>query len=145
MTRVVICAVLALGWLGFRHGALPALPVLTPAAAPIAELTAVAKGMSKDDRAALEQTYSILSRSIAANPAVDPVFPDTASVRRAHRAALLSVWKGVMKNDTGKYPGLKESLEGYLDKSLGLEDVALNPTLQETVSKTFSDMSAHFR
>lgn len=146
MTRLALCVALAVGWLVFRHAPIPAIVTpAAPAAVPIAELSAVAATVSKADRAALSETYLILSRSIAANPAVDPVFPDTAAVRRAHRAALLAVWKGVMGNDTGKYPGLKEALEGYLDKALGREEVILNPGLQETVAKTFSDMSAHFR
>lgn len=142
MNRTVLCLLLGLGWLAVRHA--PAV-VPVPAVKPLSEVAAMGAKMTADDRAALSETYAILSRSIAANPPEEPVFPDTASVRRAHRAALLAVWKGAMGNDAGKYPGLRESLEGYLHNSLGMDDVPLNPELQARVVKTFSDISASLK
>lgn len=142
MTRLALCLALAIGWAAYRQGG---LPIPKAPGAQVAELVTVAKGMSQADRSALEQTYAILARTIEANPAIDPVFSDTGSVRRAHRAALLAVWRGVLGNQPGKYPGLREALEGVLSKNLGDDDVALSPTLQEKAVATLTSISQHFR
>lgn len=142
MNRAILCVVLAVGWLAVKYAPhIDGVPIVRP----IGELAELAKQMTPDDRAALSETYAILSRAVAANPAVDPVFPDVASIRRAHRAALLATWAGVMGNQPGKYPGLREALEGFLDRSAGDADVLLNPHLQEQIAKTFLDMSASLR
>jgi len=142
MTRLALCLALAVGWVAYRQGgiSIPRVPGVQ-----VAELVSVAQGMTPADRGALEQTYAILARTIAANPAIDPVFPDTGSVRRAHRAALLAVWRGVLGNQPGKYPGLREALEGVLSKTLGDDDVALSPPLQEKAVAALTSISQHFR
>jgi len=138
VNRALICLVLAVAYAGYRYAPpQPAAPVVVPHP----EVAGLAKQMTATDRAALRETYAILSRSIAANPETDPVFPDTASVRRAHRAALLAVWRGVLGNEPGKYAGLREGLEGYLTNALGDADVPLTPELQARVAKTFLNIS----
>lgn len=138
MNRVLICLVIALGYVLFRE---PVGPVTKPRG-PVAT---IASKMTPDDRAALSVAYETLGRSIKANPVDEPVFPDTAAVRRAHRAALLCVWQGAMANQPGKYPGLREALEGEVEGSLGLDEVPLNPELQRRVADTFLTISASLK
>lgn len=143
MNRLLLCLLLCVGYVAMRFvGFNTDKPVVVNANDSVAQ---VARSMSADDRKSLSQAYLILSRSIAANPQEDPVFPDTESVRRAHRAALLVVWKGVLGNEAGKYPGLREALEGELEKQLGNGDVPLNPDLQRSVAAAFASFSASLR
>jgi hypothetical protein len=101
--------------------------------------------MTASDRAAMSDAYGILSRSVAANPTLEPVFPDTAAVRRAHRAALLYVWAAVLQNKAGDVPGLREALEQAIASRIGTEDIPLNPELQKDTAKAFADLAASFR
>ena len=59
--------------------------------------------------------------------------------------SLLVVWRGVFDNEPGKYPDLREAVEGEVERALGLADVPLNPALQQQVAKTFTSISASFR
>lgn len=147
-TRIIVCLVLAVGYAAYRGGvSLPPLPVpaVVPAAKPFPEVAAAAAGLTAGDRESLAQAYDILSRSVAANPEVEPVFVDTASIRKAHRAALLTVWRGVLDNKEGQVPGLRAALEGALQGRVGVEDVPLNPTLQRTAAQAFADLAASLR
>ncbi len=145
-TRIIICVVLAVGYAAYRGGVpLPAVPVIVPVERPFPEVAAAAAGLTAGDRESLAQAYDILSRSVAANPKVEPVFVDTASIRKAHRAALLVVWRGVLDNKEGQVPGLRSALEGALQGRVGVEDVPLNPTLQEAAAKAFADLAASLR
>ena len=87
MNRILLCAVIALGYILFRESP-------EQDAKPVVGLAAYAKKMASADRAGLSQAYGILGRSVEADPESEPVFVDTAAVRRAHRAALLVVWRG---------------------------------------------------
>jgi hypothetical protein len=146
MKRILLVAALGIGYVVFRTGAIPAIPAPTPTpAVAFPDVAAVAKKMRADDRAALADTYLILSRSVAANPTLEPVFPDTAAVRRAHRAALLYVWAAVLQNRAGDVPGLREALEQSIASRIGTEDVPLNPELQQDTAKAFADLATSFR
>lgn len=120
-------------------------PGPTPVTTPVEGLSEYRGRLTRDERAALSQAYDILSRSVAANPAVDPVFPDTTALRAAHRAALLCVWRGVLDNDPGKYQGLREALEGAVESRIGKDDIPLNPALQQEAAKAFADIAASLR
>jgi len=162
MNRVIWCALIAAAFfVGTRLHAPPApapapipaptpVPPPKPAPAPpvirpIPELTPLADAMTADDRQVLADAYQIISRSIAANPIDDPVFPTTGAVREAHRAALLCVWRGVLGNTPGKYPGLREGLEGAIGRVVGTDDVLLTPTIQQKAAKVFLDISDTLR
>jgi hypothetical protein len=101
--------------------------------------------MTAADRAAMSEAYGILSRSVAANPTLEPVFPDTAAVRRAHRAALLYVWAAVLVNKAGDVPGLREALESAVASRIGTDDVPLNPEIQKDAASAFADLAASLR
>jgi hypothetical protein len=101
--------------------------------------------MTPDDRKGFSEAYAILARAVAANPTADPVFPDTPSVRRAHRAAIEVVNRGVLNNNINKYPGLGDALEEAVTQGVGKEDVPLNPFLQQQVVKAFTDISASLK
>lgn len=143
MNRWLLCLILAAGYLAYR-----AQPAVIPAVIPVIvgrpfpDVAAKAAALTPQQRKDLSQTYAILGRSVAADPAEDRVFPDTAAVRRAHRAALLFVYKGVMQGATGAAPGLREALEGSLDARIGGGDIPMNPTLQAETAKAFADLSA---
>lgn len=143
MNRLLLCVTLAVVYVSVRMSAFHTgdrtVVNVNDAVAQQARL------MSAEDKKSLSEAYLILSRSIAANPADDPVFPDTESVRRAHRAALLCVWAGVMGNTAGKYPDLREVLEGELEKQLGSGDVPLNPDLQRATAAAFASISASLK
>lgn len=146
--RIVIALVAALLYGGWRvlpqvQNVIPPVPVVSPA--PFQQIAVLAAGMSAGDRAAMRDAYSTLSRAVAADPDEDPTFVDVAAVRRAHRAALLVVWRGALDNKPGEVPGLREALEGALSSRVGADDVPLNPALRAETAKAFSDIAASFR
>jgi hypothetical protein len=147
-TRLLACVVLALAYGAYRLA--PSLSIPLPLAAPAVAVPfegvgKLAAGMSQGDRVAMREAYLILSRSVREDPAEDPVFIDTAAVRRAHRAALLTVWKGVLDNKTGEIPGLKEALEGAVNARIGSGDIPMNPSLKGETAKAFEDIAASVR
>jgi hypothetical protein len=142
--RTILCILLAVAYAGWRYA--PAVvPVVAPAAVTFPEVASAAARMSREDRAALAEAYQILSRSVANNPASEPVFNSTADVRKGHRAAMLVVWKGVLQNREGEVPGLREALEGAVDGRIGDSDVPLNPSLQATAAQAFADVASSLR
>ena len=145
--RLLACIVLALAYGGYRLAPLiPSLPIPAPGVAvPFDEIAKLTARMNQDDRVAMREAYLILSRSVKEDPATDPVFIDTAAVRRAHRAVLLTVWKGVLSNQTGEIPGLKEALEGAVNARIGSGDIPMNPSLKGETSKAFEDIAASVR
>lgn len=120
----------------------PVTPVAPVVVAPFADLADIARKLSREDRQSLRDAYATLSRAVAADPPDDPVMVDTAAVRRAHRAALLFVWRGVLGNQAGEVAGLREALESALDQRIGGEEVPMNPALRATAAKAFDDISA---
>jgi hypothetical protein len=138
MSRLLLCLLIAVGYIAVRNPGKSEVK-------PIAGLAAYARNMTAAERSGLSQSYAIVGRAIEGNPAEEPVFPDTASVRRAHRAALLMIWKGAFENEPGKYPGLREALEGEVARALGDADVPLNPTLQQQAAQTFLDISTSLK
>jgi len=148
MNRVLIALALAIVYAVFRFAPIPSLPIPTPtpaSAVAFPDVAAVAQKMSAGDRSALAAAYLILSRSVDANPTIEPVFPDTAAVRRAHRAALLYVWAAVLNNKAGEVPGLREALESAIASRIGTEDIPLNPENQKEAAKAFADLAASLR
>ncbi len=148
MKRAILAAAIGVAYILWRVGMPTVLPAPTPTptpSAPFSDVAALAASMAAEDRIALAQAYEILSRSIAANPVNEPVFPDTAAVRRAHRAALFYVWGAVLKNKAGEVAGLREALEGAVAQRIGTDDVPLNPELQKDTAKAFADLASSFR
>lgn len=144
MNRTLICLVLAVAFAAYRwQGSVP-VPVVVPDAVPAGDLVAIARQMDRADRTAMADAYTILARSLAGDPESEPVFDTTAAVRAGHRAALLTVWKGVLGNKPGKYPGLREQLEGVLDKRIGLDDVPLNQGVRQEAVRAFQEIAAAF-
>jgi hypothetical protein len=139
MNRFLLCLVIALGYVAFRG------TTLTPVAPIIPGVSDRFSQLSMQDRRALSETYEIIAKTIAANPVDEPVFTDLDDVRRAHRAALLSVWRGVLGNQPGKYPGLREALESYVDQQLGSADVPLSPAVQQQAVDAFQKLSASLK
>lgn len=144
--NVLIAILLAVGYAMFR--AAPQLPIpVTPAPAPpvvvpFSDIATIAQRLSREDKAALRDAYATLSRAVEADPPSDPVMVDTSAVRRAHRAALLFVWRGVLSNQAGEVAGLREALEAALDQRIGSEEVPMNPALREAAAKAFGDIAA---
>lgn len=147
-SRILICAVIAIAYGAYRFAPLidgPHVVPPPPAVVPFNDVAAAAAKLTADDKAAMRVAYETLSRSIAADPAADPVFLDTAAVRRAHRAALLVVWKGLLDNKTGEVTGLREALEAAVNGRIGAADVPLNPSLKAEAAKAFADIAASMR
>lgn len=145
MNRTVICLVLACLYLAARPHAGAVVRPVVPSAAPIKEVADVAAKMSREDRAAMSDAYSLFSKAVAADPADDSVFQDVAALRRAHRAILLSVWRGLLDNDPGKVPGMREAVEGAFDQRIGSDDVLLNPSLKQSAAKALADIAASLK
>lgn len=146
--RIIACVLAAaLYWAYTKAPSIdPPQPTpVVPAAITVPALAKFLPVVSREDRSALADAYEILKRSVAASPASEPVFPTVGSVRNAHRAALLCVWRGVLGNQPGKYPGLAEALEGVLTERLGKDDIPLNPALQQEAAKAFGDIAATLR
>lgn len=140
-SRLAVFLVAALAYGGYR-----VYPHLAPAvqvsqAAPFTDLAKVAASMSRHDKANLRDAYETLSKAVAADPDEDPVFVDTPAVRRAHRAALLFVWRGVLSNQAGEVPGLREALEGAVDSRIGSSEIPMNPALRAEAAKAFHDIA----
>ncbi len=144
--NVIAALLLAIGYAMFRLAPSVPLPAPAPAPAPVVapftDLAGIAQRLSREDRQALRDTYLVLSRSVASDPETDPVFIDTPAVRRAHRAALLVVWRGVLSNQAGEVAGLREALESALTERIGSEEVPLNPALRATTAKALDDIAA---
>jgi hypothetical protein len=141
VNRLLLCLLIGVGYLFVRDGETASRPTVKP----IGVLAERARALTKEERAGLSEAYAILARSIESNPEADPVYPDCAAVRRAHRAAIQVVWHGVFGNQPGKYPGLREAIEGEVERGLGTADVPLTPALQQQAAKTFSDISASLK
>jgi hypothetical protein len=143
VNHLLLVAVLVLAALLYRahqqQGPQPPRPE------PALGLAGYAQRMSKSERAAMTEAYQILSRAVAADPVDEPVFATTQSLREAHRAALLVVWRGVLANAPGKYPGLREELEGAIEKQVGIEDVPMTPTIQGQAVKALADIASQFK
>ena len=86
--------------------------------------------------------YAALSRAVEADPASDPVMPTTASLRLAHRAGLLFLWRGALGNQPDKYPSLRVGIEGVLTDAIGEADVPLNPAIKQDAASCFSTVAA---
>lgn len=145
MTRFALIAAVALAYGAWRLA--PRLPSVIPAppaptSAPFQAVAELAARLNAEDRDALHKAYTTLSRAVAEDPAADPVFIDTAAVRRSHRAALLFVWKGVLSNKTGEVEGLKDALEQAVNSRIGNADIPVNPQLKADASKAFADIAA---
>lgn len=139
MNRLLLCLVIAFGYVAVRGS-------LSPSVAPnIPGVSEKFASVSSADRQALSEAYAIIANTVAANPADEPVFTDLGDVRRAHRAALLSVWRGVLGNQPGKYPGLREALESYVDQQVGSADVPLSPPVQQQAVDAFQKLSASLK
>lgn len=143
--RFIAAVVLALAYGAYRLAPMVPVVVAPPSVAPFESVGKLTAGMSQEDRVAIRQAYTILARSVKEDPAEDPVFLDTAAVRRAHRAALLTVWKGVLNNKTGEVPGLREALEGAVNARIGTGDIPLNPALKGEAAKAFEDIAGSVR
>lgn len=148
VTRLTLIAVIALAYGAWRIS--PSIPAVIPSptpsvAVPFESIGKLSSSLNQDDRVALREGYLVLSRAVAADPPSDPVFIDTAAVRRAHRAALLCVWKGVLDNKTGEVAGLKEALESSLNARIGANDIPMNSQLRADTAKAFADIAASIR
>lgn len=145
--RITLCVLLALGYMAYRNGyvTIPVKPVVVIPVEPATGLEGYAKRMTPEERAAVRDFYAMLGRSIAIDPEVEPVFPDTAAVRKAHRAGMLMVWRGALGNDPGKYPGLREEIESALATAMGTDDVPMNAQRKADVSKAFTAVSEAFQ
>lgn len=143
MNRTLVCLVLAVAFAAYRWQESPPPPVV-PDVVPAGDLAVIARKMDRTDRTVMAQAYTILARSLAGDPENEPVFDTTAKVRAGHRAALLTVWKGVLGNQPGKYPGLREQLEGVLEKRIGLDDVPLNQGVRQEAVRAFQEIAAAF-
>ena len=98
--------------------------------------------VSSGDRDTLGKFYAGFARAVAADPADEPVLRQTEDVRRAHRAALLFLWRGMAGNQPDKYAGLSDGLSGVLSEALGSGDVPLNPTIRKATEECFTKVSS---
>ena len=141
--RMVACAAMAGAYLVYRHGGgelrVPLIP--TPVVARVEELVELAKTMNSQDKRALREAHQILARCIDADPVDEPVFDTVLAIRQAYRAALLCVWRGVLDNPPGKYPGLREALEGAVQKRLGSDDAAVSPPIRQDAVAVLNEIA----
>lgn len=98
--------------------------------------------VSRDDLDTLATFYAGLARGVAADPPEEAVLTSTGQLRRAHRAGLLFVWRGIQNNDPAKYEGLGASIEGVLTEAIGAADVPLNPTIRLSAVECFNKVAA---
>lgn len=146
MQRTLTCAALACVYLvALRPHVDATLRHAVVAKAPIKGIADVASKMSAADRKVMADAYDAFSRAVAGDPVDDPVFPDVAGLRRAHRAMLLCVWRGVLDNKPGEVPGLREAVEGAFDQRIGSDDVLLNPSAKQSAAKAIADIAASIR
>lgn len=95
--------------------------------------------LTSQQRADLQVFYAGLAKALRADPQAEPVFTSTTSVRSAHRAGLLFVWRGFL--DAAPNPSLQSGIEGVLDSILGREQVPLNPSLRSQAADGFDLMA----
>lgn len=141
--RLVLAAALAIGYLTYRNN--PSLPFPVVPVAPVTGLAAVAQQMTAEERNAVHDFYEAFGRAIAADPENEPVFATTTSVRTAHRAGMLVVWRGILDNNAGKYPALRDELEKFLSSAVGMADVPLTPARKQEIGKAFISLGGQFK
>lgn len=129
------------GILNFPTVVVPAVPPadLTPAQT---RLFQAIQPLTAEEKSLLADFYSGFSRSVEADPPSEPVMPDTPALRRAHRAGVLFIWRGMAGNDAGKYPGLSDALEGVLTEAIGTEEVPINPGIRQSAVACFDKVAA---
>jgi hypothetical protein len=98
--------------------------------------------VSRSDVEHLATFYTGLARAIESDPPAERVLTSTASVRAAHRAGMLFLWRGFVGETPGKYPGLRESMEGALTAAIGDSDVPLTDSLRKSAATCFHQMAA---
>lgn len=145
MNRTVACLLLAGAYVVARPYTSTLVGRVSVTAAPIPGIAVVAGRMTRSDREDMSKAYTVFARAVEADPVDDPVFPDTAALRRSHRAMLLCVWRGLMNNNPGQVPGLKEAVEGAFDQRIGSDEVLLNPDLKQSAAKALHDIAASFK
>lgn len=141
--RLVLAASLAIGYLTYRNN--PSQPFPIVPVAPVTGLAAVAQQMTAEERSAVHDFYEAFGRAIAADPENEPVFSTTTSVRTAHRAGMLMVWRGILDNNAGKYPTLRDELEKFLSSAVGMADVPLNQARKQEIGKAFISLGGQFK
>lgn len=142
-TRIALALALAVGYVAYRNN--PRLPIPIVPVAPVTGLAAVAQQMTAEERSAVHDFYEAFGRAIAADPENEPVFATTTSVRTAHRAGMLVVWRGILDNNAGKYPTLRDELEKFLASAVGMADVPLNPARKQEIGKAFISLGGQFQ
>lgn len=138
-TRLLVCVIIAVTYFGWYKGQ-GFSPIL-----PTDGLEKIARQMTSEERQAVHDFYSTLGRSVAGDPDAEPVFPTNASVRTAHRAGMLMLWKGALGNESGKYPELRKALEDFLAENVGLDNVNLSPEKKDEMGQQFQKLGGKFR
>lgn len=129
------------GILNFPTVVVPAVPLadLTPAQT---RLFQAIQPLTAEEKSLLADFYTGFGRSVEADPPSEPVMPDTPALRRAHRAGVLFIWRGIAGNDAGKYPGLSDALEGVLTEAIGPQEVPINPAIRQSAVACFNKVAA---
>ena len=138
-TRLLICVIIGAGYFGWYKG-----QGLGPAL-PTDGLSKIARQMTSEERQAVADFYATFGRSLAGDPDSEPVFSTNASVRKAHRAGMLMLWKGALGNESGKYPELRKALEDFLAENVGLDNVSLSPEKKDEMGQQFQTLGEKFR
>lgn len=99
---------------------------------------AATDGMSPIDRFWFSQTYMNAARMVEADGQVpEPSILSTDGIRQINKTALTFVWKGMAANAPGKYPKLKEAVDGVLDSVIGLDRKKVTPEVRDTAVELF--------
>ena len=129
------------GFIGNKLAVVVPTPVLPlgDLSEPYKAFSVAVASLTPQQVAALQDYYSGLARALRSDPQGEPVLPTTTSVRTAHRAGLLFLWKGSL--DSVSNPSLQSSIEGVLDSLLGRESVPLNPSLRQKAADGFDKLA----
>lgn len=104
--------------------------------AQVQEVVQVVRTMNPVDRLWLMGIYSNAARVVRADgEEKEPVISSTESLRSLHVAVLKCVWKTLAEASPGKYPGLREAIEGVFVKEIGDVQRAMTPDLREKAAK----------
>jgi len=112
----------------------PSIP--EPTESMKAEVRPVARAvsaMSAVDRLWLQYIYQNAAKITKASPAIET----TDGLRAVHVAILSFIWRGMADNSPGKYPALKDAIEGAFNSTIGDSRQGLTPEMREKAAELF--------
>ena len=132
--------IVAAAWGAIPMPTLPTVPAVTPVEVPepdaemrrlVAPVADALEGLPAADRALWASTWLKAATVVKAEGSTtQPVFIDTPALRLFTTVALDISWRRLGDNRPGSVEGLRESVEGVMKSSIGMDAVPVTPDVR---------------